>query len=118
MVAIVYHIPLIRILFQMNLAGGVFSLNHFAIGYDCNDVRNERYMVASGEFFISICRNTTFIPLMGDVENGFPFYPLVPSIRTLLEDRSTRKFMIGTSNLFDTFIFLKIKSCLNLIFKL
>lgn len=91
---------------ERNLVGGVFSLDHFQIEYTYDDLpRYEGYKLVYNEMVILISKDTKLKPLTSDVENGFAFYPLVPSIRTLAEDRTTKNYIVGTFKLFITFIF-------------
>ena len=81
---------------QSNLVGGVFSLNRFQMESSFDDIpRYEGYRLVDNEMVILIRKDTKLKPLTSDVENGFAFYPLVPTIRTLVEHRSTKKIMIG-----------------------
>ena len=81
---------------QQNLVGGVFSLEHFQCeGTYYEYPRYEEYSFVRDEIVIKISENTKLIPLTSDVESGFAFYPSVTSIKTVFEDRTTRKMLIG-----------------------
>lgn len=95
MVAVVQN-SLLDLYTQQNLLGGVFSLEHFQVGATYYRYpRYENYSLVRDELVIEISRNTRFIPRMGDIEREFVFYPLVPSIKDLVEDRTTRNMLIG-----------------------
>lgn len=89
---------LMQVYTTMNLVGRVFRLEHFQLEGMCWDYpRYERYTLDREEWMIHISRGTRFIPLINDIANGFPLYPLVPTIRFLARDRTRRRMLIGKS---------------------
>lgn len=79
-----------------NLLGRVFSLNHFQIEYiDYEYPRHYGYTLIRDNWMIRISNNTQLNQLEDDMGVLFPLYPTVPSIRTLVDDITTRRMMIG-----------------------
>lgn len=86
---------------DQNLVGGLFSLEHFQCeGTYYEYPRYEEYSFVRDEIVIKISEKTRLISLSIDVERAFPFYPSVASIKTIVEDRTMRKMLIGKSLIF------------------
>jgi hypothetical protein len=89
---------------HQNLVGGVLSLEHFQCeGTYYEYPRYEGYSFLREEIAIKISENTKLISLSSDVERGFAFYPSVASIKTIVEDRTTRNMLIGKLLFFGSF---------------
>ncbi|CAI9283091.1 unnamed protein product [Lactuca saligna] len=87
--------PMMRFIYGGNLLGGVFSLNHFQVEPTYAEYpRYQEYSLLRGDLMIKISNNTRFNRLADAIISWFPVFPLVPSIKSLVEDQTKRKMMI------------------------
>ncbi|CAI9278461.1 unnamed protein product [Lactuca saligna] len=86
---------MMRFIYGGNLLGVVFSLNHFQIEPTYAEYpRYQEYSLLRGDLMIKISNNTRFNRLADAIISWFPVFPLVPTIKSLVEDRTERKMMI------------------------
>ncbi|CAI9285428.1 unnamed protein product [Lactuca saligna] len=86
---------MMRLIYGGNLLGGVFSLNHFQIEPTYGEYpRYQEYSLLRDDLMIKISNNAMFNRLADAIISWFPVFPLVPSIKSLVEDRTERKMMI------------------------
>ncbi|CAI9298247.1 unnamed protein product [Lactuca saligna] len=86
---------MMRFIYGGNLLGGVFSLNHFQVEPTYAEYpRYQEYSLLRGDLMIKISNNTRFNRLVDAIISWFPVFPLVPSIKSLVEDQTKRKMMI------------------------
>lgn len=83
---------------QMDLVGGVFSIHRFQMeargNYDFP--RYGAYTLNRDEWKIVFSNNTRITRLMDDKAHGFPYYPKVPLLKTLADDLTLRRMIVGT----------------------
>lgn len=89
---------LIQLNENMDLEGHVFSINQFQIyPIDLTDYpRYENYSLSRNDWVIDVSKKTVFTELNIFAQFGFIKYPLVPSIRSLVNDETSRNILIGT----------------------
>jgi hypothetical protein len=84
-----------------NLLGEMFVLNRFQIENFAYEEwpKHDNYILFWGDFKILISEHTKLVRFTSHVPRGFRLYPLVPSIKTLCNDRTSIKLITGTYRL-------------------
>ena len=79
----------------------MFSLKHFQVDYtDPYDYpRLDNYSFVRNDWAIMINKKTEITQTMDGEDDWFANYPLVSSIRYLVEERSIRQMLIGISKI-------------------
>lgn len=79
--------------------GRVFSMSFFQVDqsdpYDY--ARFEHYTFVRANHVININQQTQLIEITNGEHNNFAKYPIMPFIKYLVEDKSPRRMMTGTS---------------------
>ena len=87
----------------MNLLGDMFVLHRFQIESFAYQEwpKHENYILFWSDFKIAISEETELIRFTSHVPRGFRVYPLLPSIKTLTDDKMCVKLIIGTYKWFQ-----------------
>jgi hypothetical protein len=80
----------------------MFVLNRFQLEkFDYQEwPKHQNYLLVWSDFKIVFNDQTKLIPLSTHIPRGFCVYPLVPSIKNLLNDRRNEKIITGTFKFF------------------
>ncbi|MFS7888955.1 hypothetical protein Hanom_Chr00s000002g01601111 [Helianthus anomalus] len=83
---------------DMNLVGNMFVLKLFQREkFDYQEwPKHENYLLVWSEFKIVFTKHTKLIQFNSHVPRGFSMYPLVPSIKNLLDDMRYEKIITAT----------------------
>lgn len=80
----------------------MFVLHHFQRHkFDYEEwPKHEKYLLVWSEFKTVFTENTKLIRFESHVPRGFRMYPFVPSIKSLMVEKSYEKIIIGMYNSF------------------